>query len=147
MTQLVINSRYSLMAISLSQKVDGKFQRRLEVAVGIRHHRRDLCRCHRSRRIDFKRILFPGLISLPILGWSAGTLFGAVLGNIMPEIITTSLGIATLWHVHRRCCTESARKPPRTDHRDPRHHHQYRAPIRSCLFRDLGGIRRYLSAQ
>ena len=37
---------------------------------------------------------FSGLISLPILGWSAGTLFGAVLGNIMPEIITTSLGIA-----------------------------------------------------
>lgn len=33
-------------------------------------------------------------MSLPILGWSAGTLFGAVLGNIMPEIITTSLGIA-----------------------------------------------------
>ena len=81
MTQLVINSRYSLMAISLSQKVDGKFRGEI-FAVAIGHDG------------SISKEYFSGLISLPILGWSAGTLFGAVLGNIMPEIITTSLGIA-----------------------------------------------------
>ena len=33
-------------------------------------------------------------MSLPIIGWSAGTVCGAVLGNVMPEMITNALGVA-----------------------------------------------------
>jgi predicted branched-subunit amino acid permease len=35
-----------------------------------------------------------GLIITPLLGWSGGTLLGAVAGDILPAIIVTSLGVA-----------------------------------------------------
>jgi predicted branched-subunit amino acid permease len=35
-----------------------------------------------------------GLISTPILGWTSGTLFGAIAGNILPAIAVSALGIA-----------------------------------------------------
>jgi predicted branched-subunit amino acid permease len=35
-----------------------------------------------------------GLITTPFLGWSLGTLLGAVAGNILPAIITSALGVA-----------------------------------------------------
>ena len=35
-----------------------------------------------------------GLIMTPWLGWSSGTLLGAVAGNILPAIVTASLGVA-----------------------------------------------------
>ena len=35
-----------------------------------------------------------GLILLPFLGWSLGTLLGAVAGNILPESVNKALGIA-----------------------------------------------------
>jgi predicted branched-subunit amino acid permease len=35
-----------------------------------------------------------GLILTPVLGWTMGTLFGAAAGNILPAVVTTSLGVA-----------------------------------------------------
>ena len=35
-----------------------------------------------------------GLIVLPVLGWTGGTLVGAVAGNILPAIVSSALGIA-----------------------------------------------------
>jgi len=35
-----------------------------------------------------------GLILMPFLGWSGGTLIGAIAGNILPEIVISSLGVA-----------------------------------------------------
>ena len=35
-----------------------------------------------------------GLILLPLIGWTLGTLLGAVAGNILPEAIKHALGIA-----------------------------------------------------
>ena len=35
-----------------------------------------------------------GLILTPYLGWSIGTLLGAVAGNILPDSISSALGIA-----------------------------------------------------
>lgn len=93
MTQLVINSRYSLMAISLSQKVDEKFRGVWKWLLGFAITD-EIFAVAIGHDGSISKEYFSGLISLPILGWSAGTLFGAVLGNIMPEIITTSLGIA-----------------------------------------------------
>ena len=93
MTQLVINSRYSLMAISLSQKVDGKFRGVWKWLLGFAITD-EIFAVAIGHDGSISKEYFSGLISLPILGWSAGTLFGAVLGNVVPEIITTSLGIA-----------------------------------------------------
>ena len=35
-----------------------------------------------------------GLILLPFIGWSLGTLLGAIAGNILPDDIKNALGIA-----------------------------------------------------
>ena len=40
-----------------------------------------------------KKYLY-GLILTPYLGWSTGTLIGAVAGNVLPDIITSALGVA-----------------------------------------------------
>ena len=40
-----------------------------------------------------KRYLY-GLILTPFLGWSLGTLIGAAAGNILPQIVISSLGVA-----------------------------------------------------
>ena len=41
-----------------------------------------------------KRNYFMGLTIIPIIGWTLGTLGGALLGNILPAIITNALGVA-----------------------------------------------------
>lgn len=41
-----------------------------------------------------KRNYFAGLTIVPIIGWTIGTLGGALMGNILPAIITNALGVA-----------------------------------------------------
>lgn len=41
-----------------------------------------------------------GLITLPYIMWAAGTATGAMLGNVLPEIVTLALG-CNLRNVHR----------------------------------------------
>ena len=52
----------------------------------------------RPAKCDFiskiKRNYFMGLTIIPIIGWTLGTLGGALLGNILPAIITNALGVA-----------------------------------------------------
>lgn len=92
-TQLIINMRYSLMAISLSQKVDKRFgiSARLLLGFGITD---EIFAAAMGSRKGISRKYFLGLMSLPYVGWTLGTLAGAVFGNIMPEIICDALGIA-----------------------------------------------------
>ena len=93
LTQLVINSRYALMAISFSQKVDSRFRGvwRWLLGFAITDEIFAVAIGHEG---EVSREYFSGLIILPIIGWSAGTVAGAVLGNIMPAIITSALGVA-----------------------------------------------------
>ena len=92
LTQLVINLRYMLMSISLSQKVDEKFTGiwRFILGFGIT----DEIYAVAVSQESVSREYFAGLMLLPILGWSGGTLTGAILGNVLPEIITNALGVA-----------------------------------------------------
>lgn len=92
-TQLIINMRYSLMAVSLSQKVDKRFgvPARLLLGFGITD---EIFAVAMGSRKDISRKYFLGLIILPYIGWTLGTLAGAVCGNIMPGIISDALGIA-----------------------------------------------------
>lgn len=92
-TQLIINMRYSLMAISLSQKVDKRFGicSRMLLGFGITD---EIFAVAMGSRREISRKYFLGLMSLPYVGWTLGTLAGAVFGNIMPEIICDALGIA-----------------------------------------------------
>ena len=88
-----INLRYSLMAISLSQKVSPSFGtgKRLLLAMGITD---EIYAVSMIQKESVTPIYFLGLFTLPYAGWSLGTLTGAVCGEILPAIVTNALGVA-----------------------------------------------------
>ena len=92
-TQLVINSRYALMGISLSQKTDGRFRGIWRAILGFAITD-EIFAVAVGSDTPLSRRYFAGLAALPILGWSAGTLCGSILGSVMPLILTNALGIA-----------------------------------------------------
>ena len=92
LVQLTINLRYSLMALSLSQKLDPKFTtgHRLLASYGITDEIFAVCSAQ-------KELLTPaymyGVIFISTLGWVGGTLLGATAGNIVPAGVSSALGI------------------------------------------------------
>lgn len=88
-----INLRYSLMAISLSQKVAPSFGvgKRLLLATGITD---EIYALAMSQNGPVTARYFVGLMVLPYIGWSSGTLCGAICGEILPSIVTNALGVA-----------------------------------------------------
>lgn len=92
-SQVVINLRYSLMSISLSQKVDGKFRGfyRWTLGFGITD---EIFGVSMNRNKEVSRSYFLGLMTLPYVGWAGGTLCGGVFGSILPSGITEVMSIA-----------------------------------------------------
>ena len=92
LTQLVINSRYALMSLALSQKM-GRwigFVPRLLIAF----FNTDEIFALAMAREDALTVPFMlGLGTLPILGWTGGTLFGALAGSVLPVNIRAALGV------------------------------------------------------
>lgn len=88
-----INLRYSLMAISLSQKVSQSFKtpQRLLLSTGITDEIYALAMSAKER---VNPLYFFGLCVLPYIGWSAGTLTGAIAGEVLPAILGNALGVA-----------------------------------------------------
>ena len=93
LSQLVINLRYSLMGISLSQNTDENFGTgsRLVLGFGITD---EIYAVAVNRPTPVSRSFFLGLMTLPYFGWSLGTLAGALFGDIMPPVISDAMGIA-----------------------------------------------------
>ncbi len=93
LTQLVINLRYSLMSVSLSQKLGDSVRSadRLWIAFG---NTDEVFGVSSSHKEPLGRRYFFGLIITPILGWTVGTALGAVSGSLLPAIIVSALGIA-----------------------------------------------------
>lgn len=93
LTQFVINLRYSLMSVSMSQKFDGSV--RLPDRFGIAFVDTDeVFAVATAQPGKVGREYLFGLILTPYLGWSAGTLAGALAGDILPAVLTSALGVA-----------------------------------------------------
>jgi len=92
-SQLVINSRYSLMSVSLSQSVDKSFTTKIRILFG-QFVTDEIYAVASSRGEEIGKRYFFGLCSLPYIGWSLGTLLGAVCGDILPDSISTALNVA-----------------------------------------------------
>ncbi len=92
-TQFVINLRYALMSISLSQKLDGTV-RLLDRFIISFVNTDEVFAVASAQREQVGRHYLYGLILTPYLGWSGGTLLGAIAGDILPAIVTSALGIA-----------------------------------------------------
>ena len=92
LVQLTINLRYSLMALSLSQKLDKSFTpvHRLITSYGITDEIFALCA---SQEEKLKPSYMYGMISVACLGWTSGTVIGACAGQLLPQSITDAMGI------------------------------------------------------
>ena len=92
-TQFVINLRYALMSVSLSQKLGKSVSMLDRFIISFVNTDEVFAVASGNRQNVGKRYLY-GLILTPYIGWSLGTLLGAIAGNILPEIIISALGIA-----------------------------------------------------
>ena len=92
-TQLVINLRYSLMSVSLSQKMKKSVGLLDKLIIAFVNTDEVFAVASGNEGRVGKSYMY-GLIITPYLGWSAGTILGAVAGDILPSIVISSLGIA-----------------------------------------------------
>lgn len=92
LTQLVINIRYALMGISLSQKLDDSFTlpHRLLASYGITD---EIFAVASSRQGKVTPYYMYGLILIAFIGWTTGTFLGASAGQLLPVMITDAMGI------------------------------------------------------
>lgn len=92
LTQLVINLRYSLMGISLSQKLEPGFRTpyRLLAAHGITDEIFAVCSGYPGRLAP--QYMY-GVTLVAMAGWGGGTLVGAAMGELLPAALTDALGI------------------------------------------------------
>ena len=92
LTQFIINLRYMLMSISLTQKFDSsiKLCDRFLIAFGVTD---EVFGVASSKRKVGKNYMY-GLILTPFFGWALGTFLGASAGNILPAVVTTALSVA-----------------------------------------------------
>lgn len=92
LSQLVINLRYSLMGLSLSQKLDDSFTvpHRLLASFGITD---EIFAVAAAQPGKLKPSYMYGLILISALGWTGGTLLGAVAGQALPQMFTAAMGI------------------------------------------------------
>ena len=93
LTQFIINIRYSLMSVSLSQKL-GKSVRLLDRFIIAFGNTDEVFAVASGKKGTVGKRYLYGLILTPFLGWSLGTLIGAAAGNILPQIVISSLGVA-----------------------------------------------------
>lgn len=93
LAQLVINIRYCLMGLALTQKLDKSFNtfHRLVTSFGITDEIFAVAAAERG--LIGRRFMY-GLITLPYFGWALGTALGAYAGQILPQNVCSALGIA-----------------------------------------------------
>ncbi len=89
---LIINLRYILMGLSLSQIMIAlpRWQK-LILGYGVTD---EIYAAAIQQEGDLSFLTFGSLIVLPVLGWTGGTLAGALMGQLLPPSITAALGIA-----------------------------------------------------
>ena len=90
--QIVINLRYSLMGIALSQKADKTMTPLLRVLLSFAITD-EIFGVAVSKKYEFGARYFFGLTILPIIGWTLGTTLGGILGRVFPDFLTNALAI------------------------------------------------------
>lgn len=108
LTQLVINIRYSLMGLSLSQRLDKSFStpHRMLAAFGITD---EIFAVAYAQKGKLKPAYLYGLISISMAGWILGTYLGAAAGQVLPERLNSAMGIV-LYGMFLAICIPPAKK-------------------------------------
>ena len=89
----VINIRYMLMSLALTQKLkrDTRPADKLLWGFGITD---EVFAVASTREKEVTSHYMYGLILTPIAGWTIGTMLGALVGSILPERLAAAMGIA-----------------------------------------------------
>lgn len=92
LTQLVINSRYALMSLALSQRMGNKigFLPRLLIAF---INTDEIFALAMAEPQPLTTPFLLGLGLTPVIGWTGGTLMGALAGSVLPLSVRTALGV------------------------------------------------------
>lgn len=92
-TTFVINIRYLLMSLSLSQKIDEAMTtlQRWILSFGVTD---EIFAVAMQQQGSVNARYFSGLIVTPYIGWTVGTLLGGTATNLLPMGVRTALGIA-----------------------------------------------------
>ena len=92
-TSLIINMRYFLMSLSVSQKMNKSVTllQRMAIAFGITD---EIFAISVQRNKKLSASYMAGLILTPLIGWVGGTTVGAVATSIMPTIVSQAMGIS-----------------------------------------------------
>lgn len=93
LTMLMINARYFLMSLSLSQKVSKKLTR-LQRALMSFAVTDEIFAVASMELGEVTGWYWGGLMLAPYIGWSGGTLAGALISGILPPSLQDALGIA-----------------------------------------------------
>ena len=90
--QLNINIRYSLMALSLSQKLDKRFTtpHRLMASYGITDEIFAVCS---AQKTPLTPAYMYGMILIAAVGWVTGTALGAAAGELLPLSVSKAMEI------------------------------------------------------
>ncbi len=93
LTQLIINLRYALMSLTLTQNLSKKVNtfQRLIMSYGITDEIFAVA-VTKEKPITLSYML--GLEWVPIFCWTGGTILGAVANNLLPPSVQSALGIA-----------------------------------------------------
>ena len=92
-TTFVINIRYLLMSLSLSQRIDPALSipKRLLMSFGVTD---EIFGVSMQSRGQISAAYFFGLMTAPFWGWAFGTLIGATAVSLLPAMVRSALGIA-----------------------------------------------------
>lgn len=89
----VINIRYMLMSLALTQKLAKKTKigQKALFGFGVTD---EVFAVASTREKEVTAHYMYGLISTPIIGWTLGTALGALVGSVLPERLSDAMGIA-----------------------------------------------------
>ena len=93
LTQIVINLRYALMSLTLTQKLSEKMHtpQRMLISYGVTD---EIFAVAATKEKPLTLYYMLGLEWFPILSWMAGTICGGVANNLLPASVQSALGIA-----------------------------------------------------
>ena len=92
LTQLIINSRYALMSLALSQRLGQKVGLLPRILLAF-SNTDEVFALAMAREHALTVPFMYGLGLLPFIGWVGGTLLGALAGAVLPISVRTALGV------------------------------------------------------
>lgn len=92
LSQFIINLRYFLMSLSLTQKVDERMGtvKRMIISHGVTD---EIFAVSTSRNEGVGFAYMAALMLLPIIGWTLGTFLGGAVSSLLPMTLRDALGI------------------------------------------------------